>query len=224
MTKYVELLCSLPHLANPFVHRRPPISSVQFGKRMNMLITEDRVLIRQLMATFYWGRIELSSQDDELVKQAGRLMAEIQSKDMLRWLGWGMDFRTIIAALRRRHQGQETAPTEQNWGYGHYVYHIRQNWSHPTFKLEQRFHWLEPALRLLHERDSLNLEKLLLQTAWHYYTSQEAAIAFSFSDVWLYAVKWDLVNRWCSYDHGKAKVQFDNMVATSLKQPLEQLS
>ena len=51
---YVDLLCSLPYLENPFIRKRPPITAVQFRKRLNMLDFEARDLIEKFADTFYW--------------------------------------------------------------------------------------------------------------------------------------------------------------------------
>ena len=59
--------------------------------------------------------------------------------------------------------------------------------------------------------------------AWEYYSRQEADKPYSLSDVWLYAVKWDLVDRWCCYNADAAKQHFEELVQAGLKQPMEEL-
>ena len=36
-------------------------------------------------------------------------------------------------------------------------------------------------------------------------------------------MKWDLVERWCSYDSKGARQAFENLVSASLEEPLAQL-
>ena len=220
---YVDLLCSLPHLANPFVRKRPPITAVQLRKRLNMLDSESRHVIKQLADTFYWGRLSLDEKDEELVRQARRLIDELDEPDIKAWQLWRMDLRTVMAALRRRKQNQPAPDAKTLWGYGHYVTHIVNNWNHPTFKLESRFPWLPKAKELLEQGDSYGLEQHLLSTEWHYYSRLQADEQFSLSDVWLYAMKWDLVDRWCCYNADLAKQHFEQLVQTGLKEPMVEL-
>ena len=221
--QYIELICSLPHLHNPFVQKRPPITAVQFRKRFNMLDLGDQKLILALAEAFYWGRISLASSDETLIRKAGRLLDRINSPDLKGWLLWRMDMRALMAALRRRKKTQESPGKNERWGYGRYVRAIENNWSHPYFKLEGRFTWLVEANTLLGSGDSFALEKLLLSTAWNYYSHQQADTRYSFSDVWLYSMKWDLVNRWCQYNAEQARVSFDQMVVDGLLKPTEEL-
>lgn len=220
---YVDLLCSLPYLENPFVRKRPPITAVQFRKRLNMLDFESRETVKQLVGTFHWGRITLDDSDENLVRQATRIIDQLNEPDIKEWQMWRMDLRTVMAALRRRKQNQPAPDGKTLWGYGRYVNHIITNWNHPTFKLESRFPWLPEAKELLEKPDSYGLEKHLLSTAWNYYSRQQADEQYSLSDVCLYAMKWDLVDRWCCYNADVAKTHFEQLVQTGLKQPLAEL-
>ena len=220
---YVDLLCSLPHLENPFVRKRPPITAVQFRKRLNMLDSESKDLIKQLSDIFYWGRISLDDDDEKLVHQAKRLVDQVDNIDIKAWLLWRMDLRTVMAALRRRKHNKPVPDAKELWGYGRYVSHIINHWNHPTFKLESRFPWLPKANELLEQGDSFGLERHLLSTEWHYYSREQASEQYSLSDVWLYAMKWDLVDRWCRYNADVAKQHFEQLVQTGLKEPMIEL-
>ncbi len=223
-TQYVELLCSLPHLLNPFIHRRPPISAVQLRKRLNMLDLADVALVQKLAETFYFGRIALESTDAAIVRQAQRLLARVSElPDLTEWLLWRMDCRAVIAALRRRRLSQQVPEQGVTWGYGRYVQHIARHWNQPHFKLESRFPWLPEAYTLLEAGDSYVLEKLLLSTVWNYYTRQRADVPYSLSDVWLYLMKWELVHCWCRYDAEEAHTRFEQMVEEGLRKPTAEL-
>jgi len=188
-----------------------------------MLDFESREVIRQLADTFYWGRISLDEKDEKLVRQARRLIDQLDESDIKAWQLWRMDLRTVMAALRRRKQNQPAPDDKTLWGFGRYVSHIVNNWNHPTFKLESRFPWLPKAKELLEQGDSYGLERHLLSTEWHYYSRQQADEQYSLSDVWLYAMKWDLVDRWCRYNADLAKQHFEQLVQTGLKEPLTEL-
>ncbi len=221
--QYIDLLSSLPYLANPFVHRRPPISQVQLQKRLTMLDFTDQVIVRNLARVFYWGDLALNDTDQEIVNRALRLTGECPHPDMREWLFWRMDFRTLISALRRRHAGHDAPAPNSRWGFGNHVHQIERNWNHPSFHLEGRFPWLPQARIGLEAGDSYAVERLLLGTVWDYYSRQKPIETYSLSAVWLYLSQWDLVERWCSYNTEQAKVRFDTMVGSSLEQPLQEL-
>ncbi len=220
--QYIELLCSLPYLANPFVHHRPPISNVQLTKRLSMLDYEDRQLVSELAQTFYWGSIRRGETDEHIARHALRVISRVEQEDLSEWLHWRMDIRTVVAALRRRHRGQDAPPTD-DWGYGRYTRYLERNWSHPTFRLEHHFTWLTQARKLLEERETFELERLLLSATWDYYAAQEPEEPFGVSAVWLYLMRWDLVERWCSYNAEHAKARFDELAASALEAPLAEL-
>lgn len=220
--EYIEVLCSLPYLADPFVHRRPPISRVQLTKRLDMLDFADRALVRELAEVFYWGSIPFDASDAALVDRAERLIETVPYPDLREWLQWRMDLRTIIAAMRRRRRGEQ-APVGQRWGFGRYARHLERNWNQPNFRLEERFTWLPDARSLLEAGESYELERLLLSVAWHYYSNQMPQHPYSVSDVWLYLMRWDLVERWCSYNAERARQRFSELVVSGLEASLEEL-
>ena len=221
--QYIDLLSSLPYLANPFVHRRPPISEVQLQRRLNMLEDDDRKTVTNLARIVHWGRLELNDSDEVIVREAQRLIQNIRLSDMREWMFWRMDFRTVVAALRRRHAGLDAPAANTLWGFGHHVRQIERNWSHPSFHLERRFPWLEEGRILLESGDSFGLERLLLSAVWDHFSRQVPDEPFSLSAVWQYLIKWDLVERWCSYDTEQAQIRFDEIVSLGLKQPLQEL-
>jgi len=222
-TQYIELICSLPYLANPFVPRRAPISRVQLNKRLSMLDFGDRALLGKLTASFYWGGISAGESDSELVRRARRTMDLVEYNDMREWLLWRMDLRTLVAALRRRHRGEDVPPAGTAWGFGRYTRHIERNWNHPHFRLEQHFTWLPEARQLLERGESHELERLLLGEAWSYYSSRQASDDYSFSAVWLYLMRWDLVDRWTSYNAEHARQRFDELVNSAMQASLLEL-
>ncbi len=220
---YVELFCSLPHLENPFDRKRPPITAVQFRKRMNMLDYEAKAIIERLSNTFYWGRIDMEESDAQLVKAATKLLDELELSDIRRWQMWRMDVRTLMAALRRRAQGKPAPEPGNVWGYGHYAKLIQSHWEHPTFKMEGRFPWLNEALNLIEAQNVLGLERHLLGVAWDYYSRQQANEQYSLSDIWLYAMKWDVVDRWCLYNADNASKRFDQLIESGLSECMNEL-
>jgi truncated hemoglobin YjbI len=190
---------------------------------MNMLDFTDQHWVRKLTEAFSWGGMSLQADEQKIIAKANHFLAGIPHEDIRQWLRWRMDTRTIVAALRRRRQGEDAPAAGVNWGYGSYVRHIRQHWSNPTFNLEHRFHWLPTVADELAKGESFAVEKALLSGVWHYYNSQHPSTPFGFSAVVLYVIKWDLVDRWCQNNADRARVNFDKLVNTTLAQSLKTL-
>ena len=135
-----------------------------------------------------------------------------------------MDLRTLLAALRRRHQGQDAPDTDELWGYGHYLHHIRNNWTAPYFKLEHRYPYVIDIVSLLESGNSLQLEQHLLQTVWNYYTRCIPEHPYGFPAVFLYCARWDVVDRWRANNSEKARQVFNQLLDDSLEDAQEQLA
>lgn len=221
--QYIELLCSLPHLANPFRYKRPAITRVQLQKRMTMLDQQDLHWLQKLNEAFYWGGITLHEDEVSLINKANRFLAGIPYRDIQEWLEWRMDVRTVVAAIRRRKQGEDAPAIRDNWGYGRYVRQIVNNWSSPCFKLEYHFPWLPDVVDGIETGQSFKVEQILLNAVWHYYAMQKPETPYGFSAVVLYVAKWDLVDRWCKYNADRAGEHFDELVNHSLKKSMRTL-
>jgi hypothetical protein len=221
--QYIELLCSLPHLSNPFHVGRPGITQVQLQKRMNMLDLNDLRWINKLIGAFYWGGMDMQQDEQQLVARANRFLHALPYEDIREWLQWRMDVRTIVAALRHRRDGEESPEPDVVWGYGRYVRHIGQHWSSPSFGLENRFPWLPEVALNLQKGESYLVEKTLLSAVWNYYCAQQPQTSYGFSAVVLYVIKWDMVNRWCQYSAPQARINFDHLVQKTLEQSLQTL-
>ena len=212
---YSALLCSLPNLIDPFKYQSQSISYVQLTKRMNMLEGDDYDRIQEIRALFYWGGLKLNYDEIRLVNEALRFVKALPYQDIRSWLNWRMDIRAILAAMRKRRNG-DPAPAGANWSYGPSGLQITRNWSSPCFKLEHRYPFLPTILEHLNQGQSFEVEKVLLKSIWHFYNTCRPDKSFGFSAVVLYVMKWDLVNRWQQYDRQKAKHRFDELVESSL--------
>tara|TARA_R110002072_G_scaffold99983_2_gene219955 strand:- start:4296 stop:4967 length:672 start_codon:yes stop_codon:yes gene_type:complete len=217
---YTALLCSLPHLVDPFQYQRQSISLVQLQKRMNMLNYDDYVWLNKLRHLFYWGGITLDQDEETLVKIANRFLSEIKNEDIKSWLLWRMDIRSIISAMRRRKEGQ-SAPKGILWGYGNYIHHISNNWASPCFKLEHRYPFLPEIKKHLQVSKSYDLERCLLTAIWHFYSTRQPTEPYGFSAVVLYLMKWDLIDRWRQYDTEIGAERFSQLVSTCMPKALK---
>lgn len=214
---YQELLASLPHLHDPFAKRRPPISLVQLRKRFNMLDPAHQSLMDELWETVLWSHIPLATPDTQLVLRFNQVLATIADEQLHQWLLWRMDVRTVLAALRRRHLGEEAPLPHEFWGVGNLTHLIRQRWRQPAFGLAAHFTWLPEIETLMAEGDSLALEERILAVLWQYLNLCQPQQADGFSAVFLYAMRWDISQRWTRYDSDTGLDNFRQLVAASLE-------
>lgn len=217
---YTALLCSLPHLVDPFQYQRQSISLVQLQKRMNMLSYDDYVWLNKVRNLFYWGGIKLDQDEVSLVKKANRLLEELSDPDIKSWLLWRMNIRSILSAMRRRKEGQ-SAPKNNLWAYGNQIQHIQNNWTSPCFKLESRYPFLIEIETFFQSSESYELERCLLKAMWHFYSTQQPRQENGFAAVMLYVMKWDLIDRWQQYDKEVGAQRFQQLVNACLPKELD---
>ncbi len=212
---YTTLICSLPHLVNPFRYQSHTITLVQLEKRIKMLAYDDYVRVGQLRDLFYWGRLRLNLEETRLVRRATRFVDSLPYPQVREWLNWRMDVRSILSAMRQRKSGKP-APTTNMWGFGSHRRQIQTNWASTCFKLEHRYPFLPEANQLLQSGESLKLERLLLESIWRYYQQQTPHYPYGFSALVLYLAKWDLVDRWQRYDYHLGAKRFESLVNACL--------
>lgn len=217
MNHYIELLTSLPHLHDPFRVQRPPISAVQLRKRFAMLEPDDQHLMQQLWESVLWSSIPLQTEDVTLVARWQRLLRVIEDPVLLQWLHWRINVRIVLSALRQRLAGQEAPARSAEWAVGQLPLLLRRNWQQPAFGLQSRMPWLTEAEQLLQSGESLLLERLVLQQVWQYYERCLPQPPYGFTAVFLYVSRWDICQRWTSYDHQAGLVRFDQLVSESMQ-------
>jgi hypothetical protein len=216
MHDYIELLTSLPYIADPFKHSRPPISLIQLRKRFSMLSENDRVLMEELWHSFWWRNISLTIQDAQVCQLFSSLLDKVTDKDICAWLRWRMDFRLLTAALRFRMSGLDAFPVSE-WD-SDVAKTITLHWSQIDFGLGQRYPWLQQANQLLLAKESFALERLLFNRLWQFYSRCEPKSTTGFAAVFLYTLRWDICYRWTSYEGLKGRERFDQLVDSSFTQ------
>jgi hypothetical protein len=217
-TEYVQLMASLPALGPILAAKSAPINRVRLQARLQkMLRPEHWAEIEAAAGLLGWPRLALRTSDAEFVKRARKVIPTIQSETLRQVVLEQLELRTVMAALRRRHAGQDAPPADEIWGYGRYVDRIRANWREPGFGLERRFKRLLEAKDMLDKGDVAGLERLVLEALWRHADRLVGAHDFDFEAVALYVLRWDLLDRWTRYDAEAAATRFDALVADALK-------
>lgn len=216
-TEYVQLVASLPALGPMLAAKSAPINRVRLQKRLQQLLRPDHLAEIQTAASMVsWSRQPLLTADADFVSRARKVIPTLQSETLRRLVQDRLEMRTVIAALRRRHAGQDAPAAGEVWGYGRYVDRIRANWREPGFGVEHSFKWVLAAKEKLDMDDAVGLERISLETAWRQAERLVGAHDFDFEAVALYVVRWNLLDRWTRYDAEAAAARFDALVVQAL--------
>lgn len=210
------LITSLPYHGPLFGAHQTPLSRLRLNYRLRILDEADAQALQDLSSVLHWVHQNMSVTDAELIERATRFEAAWGEGFLSDILRFRMELRTVYTALRRRRRGETPPPVGQRWGYGRWVRHIERYWNEPGFRLQQVYPWVNDAEKLIRERDSLGLERLLLGIVWDYLIRISEGHEFDFEAVVIYVLRWDLIARWSSYDGTRAVRRFDKLVDTGM--------
>ncbi|MCF8129646.1 MAG: DUF2764 domain-containing protein [Deltaproteobacteria bacterium] len=209
---YYTLLAGLPPLPRFDRAERLPISWERLQQRLRMLNSHDAQVLERATAFLTRQKDAQRVTDSELVGRFWK-MAETMSNSRLNGLfSFPVDQRTIMAALRRRHQGLNRPSGKESWGAGQYVGHIERNWDAPHFRLAKRYPWLPQAKLYLEDDSVLDLDRLLKNVLWDYLDGLVPDWDFGFRAVMAYRMKWEMVDQWLTHDVAKAGERFNELV------------
>lgn len=215
--RYVTLVSSLPaHLPNLFAAKQTPISRIRLDQRLAMLAPQDRRDLGLIEDVIQWSRIQENPSDADLIGKANRVMEEVESDFLRQIVLRRLELRTVVSALRHKHQGLPLPSDDRAWGYGRWQRVIRRHWNEPDLGMQRVFPWVAEADRLLGEHNACGLEKLLLTYVWDYYGQIAGGHYFDFEAVVVYVLRWNVIERWARYDGADASERFDRLVERML--------
>lgn len=215
--QYIALVSSLPHLGKLFSRKEVPISEFRLRQRLKMLAPDHAALLRDMIEVTAWSGVARFDADLDVIRRAQQVTAALKDyPDLQHLVGARMETRTLIAALRRRRDGQETAGEIATWGYGRWLNLIRANWSDPAFGLGHFMPWVGEAHRLMQAGDHIAMERLALtqisRQLDHYGNLHE----FDFEAVGIYVLRWIIVERWSRYNEQDARSRLDQLLEAAL--------
>lgn len=214
---YIALMASLPALGPMLAAKHAPINRVRLESRLRQLRPDDLKQLHAVGDLLAWHRLPLSGTDDELVRRARRVIPALESETLALLARNRMELRTLVAALRRRHAGQDAPPADALLGYGRYLSRMRANWREPGFGVEQSFPWVLSARTALENNESTKLERILIEAAWVQAERLAVLHHFDFEAVALYIVRWNLLDRWTRYDAQSAAARFQELLKDALE-------
>lgn len=215
--QYIALVTSLPHLGELFTRKEVPISQFRLKQRLSMLEDVHADLLKELVEITAWAGVAKYDADLEVIARARQVMEDLGDyPDLQHLVGTRMETRTLIAALRRRHMGQDAAGDIASWGYGRWSSRIRANWSDPSFGLGHFMPWIAEAHGLMRAGDHISLERLTLTEVFRQLDHYGALHEFDFEAVAIYVLRWVIVERWSRYGEEDARTRLKALVAAAL--------
>ena len=219
---YYTLLTSLPHINSLFDNRITPLSRYQLDKRLSMLSQDEQALLTRVESLLFWEYLSEGVDERALIRLASQTVATIKSRSLRDFVNRGLDRRTMLAALRRKKSG-EPAPSGACWSYGTRYEYIRRNWNSPVLGLGSTFPHVHAVVEAMENDNPLGVEKIILQCMWDSLDVMSAKHMFDFEAVVIYVMRWNLVQRWVSYDKERASQRFNELVERGLGEFLEHL-
>lgn len=213
---YVTLMASLPAIGL-LSEKEPPINRARLNERLKALSPEDMEGVELARSILSWDRIDVGDDDAAFLDRAAQVVAQIPDGDLRAAIEERLEIRTLVAALRRRHAGQEAPPPgSAPWGFGRHLERTRAGWSLPDFGLGRMFPWLPAARDLLERGDVAGMERVVLQASWEAAARRAFGHEFDLEAVGLYLMRWSLAERWARYDSDAAAVRFAEMLDAAM--------
>jgi hypothetical protein len=211
--QYITLISSLPPLPRFERAERLPINEDRLATRLRILDAEDRAIIERVADFLAWQRQPVDRTDAEVVTLF-RNIGPVASRHpaLMLMIEQRMNERTIMAALRRRHRGEAMPAAGEPWGVGAWVHHIENNWDDPDFKLGKILPWVPQARQHLEAGETLALERRLMTLVWDTVDLLSQGDPFGFEVVLAYLFKWDILQRWLSYERQAARERFETLI------------
>jgi hypothetical protein len=212
---YVRLMASLPSIGL-LGEKKPPINRARLMERLKALTPEHRAEYEAARSILSWESIALGDDDAAFLDRVEQVLPTISGPDLRAAIIERLELRTAIAALRRRHDGEEAPALGVRWGYGRHVGTIRANWTLPDFGLGRTYPWLARAKEMLERGETADLERLALEEAWAAIDRRARGHAFDAQAVGFYIMRWALADRWARYDAEAAAVRFGEMLDAAI--------
>jgi hypothetical protein len=218
---YVTLMASLPAIGL-LAEKALPINRARLAERLKALAPEDRALVDLVRSIMSWETIATGDDDAAYLGRAATVLAEVDSAPIRAAIEERLELRTLLAALRRRRDGEEAPPADAAWGFGRHLRRIRANWSLPDFGLAAEFPWLPRANECLEKDETAELERLILEVAWEAIAKRAVGHEFDREAVAFYLMRWALADRWACYDADAAAVRFGEMLEAAVAGAVDQ--
>ncbi|MCC9641862.1 DUF2764 domain-containing protein [Rhodopirellula sp. JC740] len=208
---YYDLICSLPHLPDFEKAQWLPISPLRLRQRLNRLSPSHAEQLDHARSLIGWREQRLLGDQDRIATLPG-LIDEKLDTPLHDYIEFRMTQKSLLAALRWKHDGQDLSDEPHRWGIGPRAHHIRKHWGLSCFGLEHVFPWLPMVSERLSSGDAIGLERMLVRLNWQWLTRCAEQSMFGFQAVMAYVFKWDMLQAWLACDPSRAKARFTELI------------
>ncbi len=210
--RYYTLVASLPRL--PYFERAEylPLSRRQIDQRLSMLEPQDAEELRLAERLIQWQRQPIHRTTEQLEEGYRLLMQRARNPGLRELVEFRMGQRTALVALRRKRRGLPVPRPGEAWGVGSWLRRIQAAWDRPDLGLAALFPALGRARALLEAGDMLELDRLLMGLVWQRLSRIADPHPFGFEPVFAFVFKWDMVQRWLSYDAQASRSRFQELI------------
>ena len=210
---YYTLVSSLPKL--PYFERAEwlPLSQKQLDQRLSMLTPEHAVQLRLAEDLVKWQRQPITRTSEQVIRDYKRLLPQLTHPALYEFIEYRMTQRTALVALRRRRRGLGPPAADEAWGVGPWVRRIPGAWDRADLGLGQMLPWIDEASKLLEAGDANGLERLLMDAVWTRLGRIAERTPFGFEPVFAFFFRWDILQRWLSYDAEAGKTRFQELIS-----------
>ena len=222
--RYYMLWASLPQLPPFELAERLPINRPRLEGRLRLLDDADQAQIYAAEPLLAWERQVVGRTDDVVLARYAEVAPTLENATLRKFVDAHFANRTVLAAMRRRAQGQRVTQNEHPWGAGDSVRWIEQHWDDPDFKLGVPLPWLPKARAFLESGQALELQRLNLRLGWQELGRIIDTHPFRFEAIFAYVFRWGIVNRWLSYDGEAAITRFRKLVTEGIGEHEAQLA
>jgi hypothetical protein len=210
---YYTLVASLPRLPHFAAAEWLPLSRKQLEQRLSMLDPSHGLQLRLAEELVKWQRQPITRTSEEVALNYRRTMAQVTDPSLREFVEYRMAQRSALVALRRRRLGLPKPGADETWGVGPWLRIMTDHWDRADLGLGHLLPWLEGAGKLLASGDALELERSLMDAVWTRLGRIAERSPFGFERVIGFVFRWDILQRWMSYDAAKGKAHFQELVA-----------
>jgi len=211
-TAYYTLVASLPRLRHFESAEWLPLSRRQLDERLSMLTPEDALQLRLAEKLVEWQRQPITRTSAQVALRYQRALPQIHNASLREFVEYRMAQRTALVVLRRRKLGLPAPADDEVWGVGPWLPLMRNGWDRNDLGLTHLLPWIGEAARLLEDGAAMQLEKLLMDAVWTRLGRIAERSPFGFEPVMGFVFRWDILQRWLSYDAEKASLRFQELV------------
>lgn len=209
---YYTLVSSLPNLPHFEKAEWLALSRKQLDERLSMLTPEDLGQLRLAEGLCLWQRQPITRTTEQMLVGYRLFQQHATNARLREFVDLRMSQRTALVALRRHRRGLGPPAADETWGVGPAVRRIAASWDSADLGLGQRFSWVERARTFLDEGNAVELERMLMESAWQRLSSIADAVPFGFEQVFAFVFQWDIEQRWLTWDADAAKNRFQELI------------